>query len=330
VLTEGRRFEALTAGNDQLTQLGMPKAERIFNVNRGRRCENCDTNHKPRQCPAYTSKCSSCGNMGHWAKCCRKTKYKNKEAKKTDGRHRSKSRNRYQKRAEPRHGNINYLDVGSESDEEKYLHHFHSITVSAKCMDSVTRQPRDEAYTTLKIRPPHLKYKTHHTLRMKIDSGASGNTLPLRTFQQMYGTSPKAFTILQPTPHVKLTSYSGDQIKCLGTIRIPCQFRDSDWIDAIFYVVEVPGPAIVGLPTSERLKLLTLHINALDDNTKTTPISSIDQLKSAYPEQFDRIGSFSGTAKLLLKDDAEPFIDPPTQMQHSLKGQIKGGNRQTP
>ena len=39
------------------------------------------------------------------------------------------------------------------------------------------------------------------------------------------------------------------------------------------------------------------------------PISSIDQLKSASPEQLDKICNFSGTTRLKLKDDAEPFID---------------------
>ena len=53
---------------------------------------------------------------------------------------------------------------------------------------------------------------------MKIDSGASGNTLPPRTFQQIYGTSAKVLVILRPIPHMKL---------------------------------EIPGPVVVGLPISK-------------------------------------------------------------------------------
>ena len=52
----------------------------------------------------------------------------------------------------------------------------------------------------------------------------------------------------------------------------------------------------------------------------TTPVSSIGQQKFAYPEQSDKIGNFSGTTRLILKDDAEPFIDPyPTQIQYPSK-----------
>ena len=52
-------------------------------------------------------------------------------------------------------------------------------------------------------------------------------------------------------------------------------------------------------------------------------ISSIDQLKSAYPEQFDRIGNFSVTTKLILKDNAGPFIDPLCKCSIHLKIKLK-------
>ena len=68
------------------------------------------------------------------------------------------------------------IDVGS--NEEGYLLHFHSITVCIDSMDSITRQLRDEAYTTLNIRPPYLKYRMHHTLHIQIAPGTS-NCSPL-------------------------------------------------------------------------------------------------------------------------------------------------------
>lgn len=47
---------------------------------------------------------------------------------------------------------------------------------------------------------PHIP-NSPHTLHSKIDSGTSGNTLPLRTFQQMYRMAESTLNILQPTPH---------------------------------------------------------------------------------------------------------------------------------
>ena len=158
---------------------------------------------------------SACGNKGHWTRCCRKTK-RIMGVKGQSKHRRSKSRNfrqHNQRRIEHRrreNEDINYTDV--RSDKENYRKHFYSITVSAKCIDSITRQSRDEAYLTLN--PPHLKYRTNHTLHIKIDSGVSGHTFSLRTFPQMYETSPNTLTTLWPTPHGKLTSCSDVQIPC--------------------------------------------------------------------------------------------------------------------
>ena len=52
-------------------------------------------------------------------------------------------------------------------------------------------------------------------IRLKIDTGAAGNTLPLRTLNQMY---PKGNGKIQSEQNIKLTSYSGNEIKCLGSI----------------------------------------------------------------------------------------------------------------
>lgn len=139
----------------------------------------------------------------------------------------------------------------------------------------------------------------------------------------MYGASPQGMEHLKPASKVKLTSYTGDEIPCFGTINMPCQYKESRWIDAKFYVVDVPGPAIVGLPTSELLNLVTVNVDAIaegenkgsvKEQTKVNTqqcIKSISDLKEKYPDQFDKIGSFKGTAKLILKEDASPFIDPP-------------------
>ena len=56
-------------------------------------------------------------------------------------------------------------------------------------------------------------------LRLKIDTGAAGNTLSLRMYYQMFHDTPTTQT-LTPEPKVKLTSYSGDIIPCLGSIQL--------------------------------------------------------------------------------------------------------------
>ncbi|KAG8004756.1 hypothetical protein GBF38_016632, partial [Nibea albiflora] len=141
---------------------------------------------------------------------------------------------------------VDVVDCEEPEEEYMYQQQFHSIIISEKCMHSINSNPhRDEAYTTLNVRPPNVP--SHgHTLRLKIDQG-TGNTLPLGTFRQMYASAYKRLK----KNNMKLSAYSGHEIPFYGTIHIPCQYKDFRWVSANFYVVDVPGPAVVGLPTSE-------------------------------------------------------------------------------
>ena len=120
--------------------------------------------------------------------------------------------------------------------------------------------------------------------------------------------------MLEPVTNVRLTAYNGATIQCLGKIDMYCSYNDETWTKATFYVVDVPGPAVVGMPTRKQLHLVTIHVDSVtgvDTNeTKSTAqpvIYDINDLKRAYPQQFDNVGNFEGEAKLLLKDDLTRF-----------------------
>ena len=119
-----------------------------------------------------------------------------------------------------------------------------------------------------------------------------------------------------------LTSYSGDTIECLGTLDINCRYGKQDWTTAKFYVVDVPGPVILGLPACEKLGLISIHCKRMEVHEIKSALS-IKDLKLKYPEQFDRIGQFKDPAKILLRPDAEPHIDRPRKCNINLLPQIK-------
>ena len=273
VLTEGRKYEALSAGNEQLNKLGMSHSEKIHVVDRGRTCQNCNTNHKPRQCPAYHDECSACGIRGHWARCCKKAKRQQQHSSRgprsksrvpQDKQHRQTFKTRYRRQSESHVDAIGDNDAGEECTYQKQ---FHSVIISEKCMHSIDSDtPREEVYTILNVKPPDLT-NCGHTLRVKVDTGASGNALPLRTFKQMYGKNACTQGRLTKN-HKKISAYSGHEITCLGTINIPCQYKGSEWVTARFYVVDVPGPAILGLPTCELLKLVTVNVDTMTESGK--------------------------------------------------------------
>ena len=104
-------------------------------------------------------------------------------------------------------GNSDYENTNSSDSVEQ----FDCVQISV-----LSRTMRIEAFTNLRIRLPQKKGK--HKLKLRIDSGAAGNTLPVRTIRQMYGHKYK--DVIQRAHNVRLTAYNGQDIPCLGSISI--------------------------------------------------------------------------------------------------------------
>ena len=104
-----------------------------------------------------------------------------------------------------------------------YMETFNLLEVSEMCLHK-TKQVREEDFTTMTIKLPGPQLdSTICALRPEIDSGASGNVLPMRTLKQMYGENELQSTHILPTPWLKMKSYSRRMIWCHGKIIMPCQ-----------------------------------------------------------------------------------------------------------
>ena len=214
----------------------------------------------------------------------------------------------------------NHEDESNSTDSDRYIESFYSIKMSNKCLDAISK--RDEAFTTIQIKGPKLDGTK--SLRLKLDTGAQGNALPIRTFKQMYGdTDPEE--LLDPTGNTTLTAYSGGRIKCFGSITLMCKYGQSEWMRATVYVVDVPGPVVLGLPICEALKLLTnyCHIETLLTSGPKKPLNTVQDVMVMSPDQFDTMGKFKEPAKILLKSDAEPHVDRPRKCNINLKPKIE-------
>ena len=114
---------------------------------------------------------------------------------------------------------------------------------------------------------------------------------------------------------MKLTSYSGNNIKCLGSVHLMVKKKcQTSYQDTKFYLVDVTGPAVIGLPSCKKLEIVQLNLDVINNPAKATPqqqIKGIADLKSRFPHCFDDIRCFVGEEKLYIKPDAQPFIDPP-------------------
>ena len=364
LLEEGRKYEAILIGKRCLQTLQSPETsedvDAIRQDNR-RKCGNCGLFHPPNRCPAFRATCHACGTKGHWANMCRKTnqvqsRFQSFERtqghsqdrqgqpqpfqsfERTQGHSQdrqgqpsqsfnstqeySQDRQGQPRRGQPRYAHqhqprqkINEVDAESMQGENTDVE-FHTIQITINSVE-----PVKEAYASLNIICPDLKGNLR--IRAKIDTGASGNVLPLRTLKDMYGERWRDY--LSPTD-AQLTAYNDTPILCLGTLTMQCKYKESPWEEQLWYVVDVTGPVILGLPTCRKLDVVAIHeMRGQEKRTPPThpPIQSVTDLRQAFPDQFDQIGDFKGKATLHLKDDAIPTIDPPRKCSVHLQEKLK-------
>ena len=110
-----------------------------------------------------------------------------------------------------------------------------------------------------------------------IDTGAQGNTQPVSTFRRMFPEKLDADgfpNLKKQFINKKLIAYNGTPIKCFGNIKIPCQYNKSDWDVSTFHIVAVQGPAVLGLPSVEQLKLITPHCTVKKEDVFQTPAAT--------------------------------------------------------
>ena len=111
---------------------------------------------------------------------------------------------------------------------------------------------------------------------------------------------------------------------------IPCEFKRKK-SKAPFFVTEAKGPAIIGLPTSLELNLVSLNCsiqtNPVPKVKSTTPalklIKDKDSLTALYPECFNGIGKFQGQYHITIDPSVPPVIHAQRRVPLSLRENIK-------
>ena len=257
-------------------------------------CRNCGRTHPPRRCPAYNSTCSFCRKKGHWIdKCLSRSKRNDMIDIHTDGRNTNDDNN---------------------------------IGLTFDCINSQNDDSRTEIFADLNIKVHNKDAK----LKVKVDTGAQGNILPLRTFRKMYphkvdGDGYPRHGAITPNT-TTLLAYNGTRINQFGCISVPCQYNNSSISNETFYVADTDGPVIFGLPSSRRHSLVMLNC-PINTTNPVTSINDAKDLKAQYPDRFEGIGEFQGEVHIELKEDSpKTHIQPnrkyPIQMVPEINSEI--------
>ena len=216
--------EAIVAGRSKLQQLnpstGEHKLDLLSNkqAQESRSCGNCNTSHKPRKLPAFDSTCHHCGKKGHWRRACRQRKREDlAHTPSTDSKRKIKERKKIH-------------DTASESEDTSDDDIKHdTINIFSIC---------SEVFTTMDVVATRKTGKT--PLKLKIDTRASGNTLTLQTFRNLYGMRDPS-EVITPVKNTKLTAYNGQKIPCYGSLDLELSHKVK-LTKAKFYMVDVEGP----------------------------------------------------------------------------------------
>ena len=143
-------------------------------------CGNCTKKHKPGRanCPAHESICNKCGHTGHWqAKCrggapltgslTRPNPPRGTDNKKKKGRTDLVDLDEY----DSQYDEIDLHTVNDNLDEIK--------------VDDMVEQWKIEAYTIVHL-PTSNNGRTDASVRVKVNTGAGGNIMPLQVFEHLH------------------------------------------------------------------------------------------------------------------------------------------------
>lgn len=202
----------------------------------------CGLNHG-RKCPAYGARCRKCNQWNHWQQVCRNKQTQDRKTK-TPFRQQFEEKKPQDK---TRHSKVNVVGAEANNDFEELL--FETIQIDSSSVDG----KRDEAFAKISLKIPEIDHP-NPMLKIKVDTGAQGNVLPLRIYSKIFPDHIDDDGLPTGTARsqTKLTAYNGTPIPQHGVCSIRCSHGDKE-TDAVFYVADVDGPAVCGLPTSCKL-----------------------------------------------------------------------------
>ena len=105
----------------------------------------------------------------------------------------------------------------------------------------------------------------------KVDTGAEGNLMPLTYYRQLCPKNldsdryPKSGCLKKSD--MRLTAYGGSNIPDLRQAWLDCGYKSTSF-KCSFYIADVPGPVILGLPASTGLELVIVNCGVVTTRNK--------------------------------------------------------------
>ncbi|XP_071842713.1 uncharacterized protein [Apostichopus japonicus] len=277
-----------------------------------RKCNRCGLTYPHKgKCPAFGTNCNYCEKPNHWQSVCR-LKQKNETHGRSSSMVRPERNARFKSQSR-------LSDIPKPKGYENDNLEIEQILFSSMKVDNLNNDSNSEIFAMLNTCVNDKKA----TLKVKVDTGAEGNVLPLRIFKLMYPQKVdkygKPFPSSLKHSNVIITAYSGSRIHHYGIHCLDCAYENVI-IRTEFYVVDVDGPAILGLKSCLNFKLITLHCGV---GLKSFDIHDIDDVRAKYPDRFEGIGKFKGDYHIVVDKSFPPVVHVPRRCPIQIKDDIK-------
>ena len=181
------------------------------------------------------------------------------------------------------------------------------INITAINIDALT-----EVWTTVTM-PVEIGPNQCASLICKVNTGASGNVMPLHIFAKLF---PRCITRDgKPTElhlcDTTLMPYTGSNIPQFRTLDTAIEWTPkghqcSEHLQTRWYIADSPGPAILGLPFSSKLEIVQLNCR-LKLTTRHDPTSLPKKPTTAHAKVRCDLTSLLNSSEDLIKASPNKF-----------------------
>ena len=117
-------------------------------------------------------------------------------------------------------------------------------------------------------------------MRLKVDTDSEVNIMPQKEHKEIEGDNPHMDLFNQ-----KLVSYSEDNLKVLGIIKLPVKSKSDVEQELTLHAVETNQPGLLGLRSSQNMGLIKVAMTAKTEGEETTTDDSSQTAKTSQELQ---------------------------------------------
>ena len=149
-------------------------------------------------------------------------------------------------------------------------------------------------------------YNVKHKISYKIDTGANGNLLPIRVYQQFFPYVTQYQLEQSKKSQTCLEAYNGSEIKQVGACHLKLLFKKKSF-DFTFYIVECET-AFFGLQDIDRLGVISFHCDSILGQELTLIHATEGQQTYSKTGTYEQTGIMHNTHKTKCTTDLDQYL----------------------